>query len=109
MSAQTDILDYWDHAIPQVAIELTTIVGLVIFLFIITVGGGPSGDAIGFRYWNDPGPMNEYLRPGALSRSLAFWKVFIQATFSCDGSEMVVVASGETKNPLRNIPKALVS
>ncbi|KAK1715285.1 amino acid permease [Colletotrichum lupini] len=130
------ILDYWDHAIPQAAlitiffaamvlvnclpvriygeaefffgaIKLTTIIGLIILMFIITVGGGPSGDAIGFRYWHDPGPMNEYLRPGALGRFLAFWKVFIQATFSYGGSEMVVVASGETENPRRNIPKAI--
>ncbi|KAL0768923.1 hypothetical protein CaCOL14_008231 [Colletotrichum acutatum] len=130
------ILDYWDHAIPQAAlitiffaamvlvnclpvriygeaefffgaIKLTTIVGLIILMFIITVGGGPSRDVIGFRYWHDPGPMNEYLRPGALGRFLAFWKVFIQATFSYGGSEMVVVASGETENPRRNIPKAI--
>ncbi|KAL2875926.1 hypothetical protein SGCOL_008922 [Colletotrichum sp. CLE4] len=130
------ILDYCDHAIPQAAlstiffaamvlvnclpvriygeaefsfgaIKLTTIVGLIILMFVITVGGGPSGDAIGFRYWHDPGPMNEYLRPGALGRFLAFWKVFIQATFSYGGSEMVVVASGETENPRRNIPKAI--
>ncbi|KAF6822539.1 amino acid permease [Colletotrichum plurivorum] len=130
------ILDYWDHAVPQAAlitifflamvvvnclpvriygeaefffgaVKLTTIVGLILLMFIITLGGSPSGDRIGFRYWHDPGPMNEYLRPGALGRFLAFWKVFIQATFSYGGSEMVVVASGETENPRRNIPKAI--
>jgi amino acid transporter len=51
--------------------------------------------------------MNEYLKDGALGRFLGFWKVFIQATFSYGGSEMVVVASGETENPRRNIPKAV--
>lgn len=130
------ILDFWDHSIPAAAlitifflpmvivncfpvriygeaefafgaIKLTTIVGLILLMFIITVGGAPTGGPIGFRYWNDPGPMNEYLRPGALGRFLAFWKVFIQATFSYGGSEMVVVASGETENPRRNIPKAI--
>ncbi|KAI8215233.1 putative proline-specific permease put4 [Colletotrichum sp. SAR 10_76] len=130
------ILDYWDHSVPQAAlitifllamvfincfpvriygeaefffgaIKLITIVGLILLMFIITLGGSPSGDRIGFRYWADPGPMNAYLRPGALGRFLAFWKVFIQATFSYGGSEMVVVASGETENPRRNIPKAI--
>ncbi|OAA48972.1 amino acid permease [Beauveria brongniartii RCEF 3172] len=89
------------------AVKLTTIVGLILLMFIITVGGSPSGDVIGFRYWKNPGPMNEYLKTGALGRFLAFWKVFIQATFSYGGSEMVVVASGETEDPRRNIPKAI--
>ncbi|TWU71920.1 hypothetical protein ED733_002857 [Metarhizium rileyi] len=90
------------------AIKLIAIVGLILLMFIITVGGSPRGNAaIGFRYWNDPGPMNTYLEDGALGRFLAFWKVFIQATFSYGGSEMVVVASGETQDPRRNIPRAI--
>lgn len=130
------IIDYWHNSVPKTAlitiffatmvlinclpvriygeaefvfgaIKLTAIVGLILLMFIITVGGSPSGEAIGFRYWNHPGPMNEYLKTGALGRFLAFWKVFIQATFSYGGSEMVVVASGETENPRRNIPKAI--
>lgn len=51
--------------------------------------------------------MNQYLEDGSLGRFLAFWKVFIQATFSYGGSEMVVVAAGETENPRRNVPKAV--
>lgn len=89
------------------AIKLTTIIGLILLMLIIDLGGAPSGDRIGFRYWIDPGPMNAYLQPGALGRFLAFWKVFIQATFSYGGSELCVVAAGETENPRRNIPKAV--
>ncbi|KAK2736772.1 hypothetical protein FQN57_000544 [Myotisia sp. PD_48] len=89
------------------AIKLTTIVGLIILMFSIMLGGSPSGDRIGFRYWKNPGPMNEYLKTGDLGRFLAFWKVFIQATFSYGGSEMVVIAAGETEHPRRNIPKAV--
>ncbi|KAI0003570.1 proline-specific permease [Xylariaceae sp. FL0662B] len=129
------IVDYWPNSIPDVvlitifflpmviincfpvrvygeaefvfgAIKLTTIVGLILLMFIITLGGSPSGDMIGFRYWFEPGVMNEYLAVGSLGRFLAFWKVFIQATFSYGGSEMIVIASGETENPRRNIPKA---
>ena len=89
------------------SIKLTTIVGLMLLMFIITLGGTPTHDRIGFRFWKNPGPMNEYLETGSLGRFLAFWKVFIQATFSYGGSEMVVVAAGETENPRRNIPKAV--
>lgn len=89
------------------AVKITTIVGLILLMLIITLGGAPNHDRIGFRYWDHPGPMLEYLETGALGRFLAFWKVFISATFSYGGSEMVVVAAGETENPRRNIPKAV--
>ncbi|OAX82327.1 hypothetical protein ACJ72_03325 [Emergomyces africanus] len=89
------------------AIKIISIVGLILLMFIIDVGGAPSRDRIGFRYWINPGPMLEYLETGALGRFLAFWKVFIFATLSYGGGEMVVVAAGETENPRRNIPKAV--
>ncbi|KAI0490241.1 AAT family amino acid transporter [Xylaria cf. heliscus] len=136
VTASVVIVDYWPNSVPTPAlitvflfpmiavncfpvriygeaefafgaVKLTTIVGLILLMFIVTLGGTPSGDRIGFRYWVDPGLMNEYLVGGALGRFLAFWKVFIQATFSYGGSEMVVIASGETENPRRNIPKAI--
>lgn len=89
------------------AIKLTTIVDLIILMLVITLGGAPEGGRIGFRYWKDPGAMLPYLVQGDLGRFLAFWKVFIQATFAYGGSEMVVIAAGETEHPRRNIPKAI--
>lgn len=52
-------------------------------MLVITCGGSPTGESIGFRYWKDPGPMNTYLKDGSLGRFLGFFKVFIQATFAC--------------------------
>ena len=130
------VIDYWSNSVPTVvwitvlfipmilvnlfpvhiygeaefifgAIKLTTIIGLIIMMFVIDLGGTPKGDRIGFRYWITPGSMREYLKTGSLGRFLAFWKVFIQATFSYGGSEMVVIAAGETEAPRRNIPKAV--
>ncbi|KAJ5354948.1 hypothetical protein N7541_005992 [Penicillium brevicompactum] len=89
------------------SIKLITIIGLMFLMLIITLGGAPRHDRIGFRYWQNPGPINQYLEDGSLGRFLAFWKVFIQATFSYGGSEMVVVVAGETENPRRNVPKAV--
>lgn len=57
------------------AIKLTTILGLILLMLIIDLGGAPNGNRIGFRYWDNPGPMNAYLVTGALGRFLAFWKV----------------------------------
>ncbi|KAG5949093.1 hypothetical protein E4U53_006039 [Claviceps sorghi] len=113
------VVDYWPNALPNVvlmtlfaefvfgALKVTAIVGLILLMFLIAVGASPSGQVIGFRYWIDPGPMRTYLAGGHLGRFLAFAKVFIQATFSYGGNEMVVVASGETEDPRRNIPKAV--
>ncbi|EEA23704.1 hypothetical protein TMatcc_006785 [Talaromyces marneffei ATCC 18224] len=136
ISAAALIIDYWPNNVPTVvwitillvvmvainlfpvryygeiefgfgAIKLTTICGLILLMLIITLGGAPNHDRIGFRYWKNPGPMLEYLEPGTLGRFLAFFKVFISATFAYGGSEMVVVAAGEAENPRRNIPKAV--
>ncbi|KAI5286081.1 hypothetical protein KEM54_000084 [Ascosphaera aggregata] len=89
------------------AVKIITIIGLIILMLIIDLGGAPSRDRIGFRYWANPGPMNTYLASGALGRFLAFWKVFVQATFSYGGSETVIAAAGETKYPRKNIPRAV--
>ncbi|KOS16760.1 putative proline-specific permease [Escovopsis weberi] len=136
ISACAIIVDFWPNGIPKAAlitvffaamvlincfpvriygeaefvfgaIKLTTITGLILLMFVITVGGSPTGETIGFRYWHHPGPMNEYLREGSLGRFLAFVKVFIQATFAYGGSEIVVVASGETQDPRRNIRRSI--
>ncbi|KAJ6075717.1 hypothetical protein N7499_007698 [Penicillium canescens] len=98
ISAAALVIDYWPSNISS-AVWIT-----VLYVAIISVNCLPCS---GFRYWESPGPMNEYLETGSLGRFLAFWKVFIQATFSYGGSEMVVVAAGETENPRRNIPKAV--
>ena len=137
ISAAAVVIDYWPNSVPTVAwitilfipmilinlspvrvygeiefafgaIKLTTIVGLILLMLVITCGGGPSNhQAIGFFYWRNPGAMFPYLETGSLGNFLAFWKVFIQATFSYGGAELVVVAAGETENPRRNVPKAV--
>ena len=38
------------------SIKVLTIVGLIILGIIISAGGGPNGEKIGFKYWKDPGP-----------------------------------------------------
>lgn len=91
------------------------IVGIILFSLIIACGGGPDGDARGFRYWNDPGAFAEWgtLRdePGPPSHQvkqfLGFWSVMVNATFAYLGTELVGVTAGEAQNPRRSIPKAI--
>ncbi|OCB84510.1 amino acid permease [Sanghuangporus baumii] len=90
------------------SIKVITVVGLIILGIILDLGGGPNYDRIGFRYWKDPGAFVQYEGiSGAKGRFLGWLAVLSQAAFSFTGTEIVAVASGETKNPRRSIPRAM--
>lgn len=75
---------------------------------VLDLGGGPTHDRIGFRYWKDPGPFNQLNDiPGPKGRFLAFWATFVNAAFSFLGTEIVALAAGEAENPRRNVPRAI--
>ena len=40
------------------ALKILLIIGLIIAGLVVDLGGSPSGDRIGFRYWKNPGPFN---------------------------------------------------
>lgn len=54
------------------SIKIIGIFGLLIMALVFICGGGPRGDAYGFRYWHHPGPVNECLVAGASGRLCAF-------------------------------------
>lgn len=75
---------------------------LAYFIFsIIYASGGLIGqkEAIGFRYWNDPGPWSNGFRGVAT--------VFVFASTFYAGVEAVAVAATETKNPNVAVPLAI--
>jgi yeast amino acid transporter len=82
------------------------IVGLIILGIILDLGGGPTHDHIGFRYWMDSFNQLNGI-PGATGRFLAFWTTFVNAAFSFLGVEIVALAAAETENPRHNVPKAV--
>ncbi|KAH8169386.1 amino acid permease domain-containing protein [Sarocladium implicatum] len=95
--------------------KVIIVLGIILFSLIIACGGGPDGDARGFRYWNDPGAFAEWkpMREGYsttssdLKQFLGFWSVMVNATFAYLGTELVGVTAGEAQNPRRSIPKAI--
>jgi len=89
------------------SIKILTIVGLLILALVLDLGGGPSHDRIGFRYWKHPGAMKEYIGTGDTGRFLGLFSTLVNAAFSYGGVEMVAVAAGEAANPRKNIPKAV--
>ncbi|KAK8233204.1 amino acid permease/ SLC12A domain-containing protein [Phyllosticta capitalensis] len=88
-------------------VKLLVIIMLILCCLIISLGGSPSGDRIGFRYWKHPGAFQEYLSDGSTGRFLGFWACMVQACFAYTGTEVVGAAFGETPNPKNNIPKAI--
>ncbi|WAQ89468.1 hypothetical protein PtA15_11A157 [Puccinia triticina] len=92
----------------QAAIKLMVIMILVILGIILDLGGGPTHDRIGLRYWRDPGPFVQFHGVlGPVGRFLGVWTVFIQAAYSYQGVESVAIIAGEAENPRKTIPKAI--
>lgn len=88
-------------------VKLLVIIMLILTCFIISVGGQPSGEVIGFRYWHNPGGFGEYLVDGLTGRFLGFWAAMVQACFAYTGTEVVGVAFGEAPKPRKTIRVAV--
>lgn len=65
------------------SIKILTIVGLLLMSLIVDLGGSPTHDRIGFRYWDHPGAMKPFMSEGNLGRFWGFLYTLINAAFSC--------------------------
>ncbi|KAM3089510.1 hypothetical protein ACMFMG_001098 [Clarireedia jacksonii] len=110
-------------------VVVITIVGLILVSIIITAGGGPNHQSIGFRFWNETGGFVQYKGiGGAKGRFLGFFSgtfglistpstsilirlatVLINAAFAFIGSEITAIAAAETANPRKTVPRAIKS
>ncbi|SJX63585.1 probable general amino acid permease [Sporisorium reilianum f. sp. reilianum] len=98
---------YGESEVVTSTIKLLAFVMLIIFGLVIDLGGGPKHDRLGFRYWKDPGAFNQFNGiAGSEGRFLGFFSAFLQSAFTYVGTETVVLAAGEAKNPSTQIPKA---
>ncbi|CAH0046502.1 unnamed protein product [Clonostachys solani] len=89
------------------SLKVFTIIGIILFSLVITCGGGPSGEAIGFRYWHSPGAFREYIDTGSAGQFLGFWSCMVTAVFAFLGTELVGVTVAEAQNPRKTIPRAI--
>ncbi|SNX84901.1 probable general amino acid permease [Melanopsichium pennsylvanicum] len=70
---------YGESEVVTSTIKLMAFVALIIFGLVIDLGGGPTGDRLGFRYWKNPGAFNQYNGiGGAEGRFLGFFSAFLQ-------------------------------
>lgn len=97
---------YGDSEVVGGAVKVLCFVGLI-FVSIIITAGGAGNKAIGFRYWNHPGPWTNFNGiQGSTGHFLGFLAAFVNASFSFIGVETVIIASAESVNPHRAIPRA---
>ncbi|KAK1976391.1 amino acid permease [Colletotrichum cereale] len=89
------------------SLKVVIMVGVILLLFILAVGGGPTGDRPGFRYWSDPGAFAVYKVEGAQGRLLGVWSAMVAAVYAFTGTELVGVTVGEASHPRLSMPKAV--
>jgi amino acid transporter len=90
------------------SIKIITIVGLIILGIIISAGGGPNHEAIGFKFWQESGGFVQYKGiQGSEGRFLGFFSVLISAAFAFIGSEVTAIGAAETANPRKAVPNAI--
>jgi amino acid transporter len=88
-------------------IKISLILGLIIGGLAVDLGGGPSGDRIGFRYWKNPGAFAEHILPGAIGRFMGWFTTLLQAAYSFSGMEALAMTCAEVVNPRANMKKAV--
>ncbi|KAE8352405.1 amino acid permease/ SLC12A domain-containing protein [Aspergillus coremiiformis] len=88
-------------------LKIMLVIGINIMALVITCGGGPSHQAIGFSYWKNPGPFVQYLGVGgSWGRFLGFWTTLNNALYAYSGIDNITIAAAETRNPRQAIPQA---
>lgn len=95
-------------------LKVVTCLGLVLVMFIIAMGGGPTKETLGFRFWKNPGAFAPYrdasrglLITGDKGRFVSFMSVLVTAIFAYTGSELVGITFAECARPRKAIPKAI--
>ncbi|KAG7909363.1 hypothetical protein KL906_002857 [Ogataea polymorpha] len=87
--------------------KIFLIVGMIIGGIVLTCGGGPDHQSIGFRYWHHPGPFKSYILQGSSGNFLAWWSTLIQAAYAYGNIQVVFIASSETLDARHQISKAM--
>ncbi|OQV12315.1 General amino-acid permease GAP1 [Hypsibius exemplaris] len=79
-------------------VKIIAVIAFIIVGVVIDVGGGPKGEYLGTKTWQDPGPFNNGFK--------GFCAVFVTAAFAFGGAEMVGLAAAESAEPRKTLPKA---
>lgn len=126
-NASSIIMGYWTDKVPTYGwiliwfafYQVTSLLGVVVWgemefyfacwkLFCILGGflcaillntGAIGGEYIGFRFWRDPGPIANGID--------GFGQCFLLAAVYYCGTEMLALTAAESKNPTKDLPRAI--
>ncbi len=88
-------------------IKVIMIIGLLILSLVLMLGGGPTHDRLGFRFWQDPGAFQPLLVGGSGGYITSFIYVWLYCGISFYfGPETMIAMVGEMRNPRKNLPTA---
>lgn len=73
--------------------KILLLIGLCLLTFITMVGGNPTGEAYGFRYWKRGLAMHPYYTTGTTGRFLGWWSVVRYAAFTVAGPDLISVSA----------------
>ncbi|KAJ4327759.1 hypothetical protein N0V84_001868 [Fusarium piperis] len=68
---------------------------------ILITSGAIGGEKMGFKFYHDPGPFAGGVK--------GVFKIFTFAALMYSGTEMIGLTAGESKNPAKDVPKAVKS
>lgn len=83
------------------AIKFGWIFIVIITMIVISAGGAPKGDPIGFKYWDTTGGFTHGFK--------GFLAIMPTCIFAMSGSENCGLVAAETDNPRKSVPRAVTS
>ncbi|KAJ3030425.1 hypothetical protein HDV00_008947 [Rhizophlyctis rosea] len=91
--------EYWLSLIKIITVIVFIIVG------ILVAAGAVGGHTYGFENWRDPGA---FVTNGDYGNAFAnLLSVCLTVGYAYQGTEMVGIAAGETRNPHKSVPRAI--
>lgn len=72
------------------SLKVFGIVGLMLMVLVLVCGGGPSGHALGFHHWHDPGPIKD-IPVERVGGGLGRLRAFVATMSAKDGTDFLVV------------------
>ncbi|KAJ7852778.1 general amino acid permease AGP2 [Mycena olivaceomarginata] len=91
--------------------KVVLILGLILFTFVVMVGGNPDHDAFGFRNWNGETFLGSYrlVIDGLSAIFFGFLSSLVQAAFTVAGPEYIAMTAGEAAHPRYSLPRSFKS
>lgn len=87
--------EYW-----LALLKVVTIVVFIILGIVVNCGANNMHEYLGFHYWN----IGDAPFVGGFK---GFASVFVTASFAYGGTESIGITAGETKNPIRTMPRVV--